>query len=101
MAKGDRSTKGDLDQDRERRPSEPDEPESVVAKRHRPDENPPNMQGSPGSGAGERHAVGGVTGGTPVGGLAGTNEGHGDPDPDEIDEAVGSSDFDRQFDADQ
>jgi RNA polymerase-binding transcription factor DksA len=40
------------------------------------------------------HAAGTAGGGTAVGGLAGTNEGHGDPNISELQEASGSGDFD-------
>jgi DnaK suppressor protein len=43
---------------------------------------------------GDVHAAGTAGGGTPVGGLAGGNEGNGDPVVAEIDEATGSSNFD-------
>lgn len=77
-----------------------DLPEEVAA-RHRPDEIPPNARGPEGSAGGERHAVGDITGGTSVGGLGGSNMGDGTPNPDELDSAVGSDDFDHQFDSDQ
>jgi len=39
--------------------------------------------------AGDPHAAGTPGGGTEAGGLAGSNEGHGDPDLDELDRAAG------------
>lgn len=42
------------------------------------------------------HAAGTAGGGTAVGGLAGTNIGHGDPSIADLQEATGSSEFDRE-----
>lgn len=42
----------------------------------------------------DSHAIGTAGGGTAVGGLAGTNIGHGDPTIADLQEATGSSDFD-------
>lgn len=77
------------------------ETEREVQSRHRPDERPPNERGPAGSGGGDRHGVGAPMGGTAVGGLAGTNVGHGDPENADIDAAGGGGDFDRDLDADQ
>lgn len=46
------------------------------------------------------HAAGTAGGGTAVGGLAGSNEGHGDPRVSEIQEASGSGQFDADEDRD-
>jgi RNA polymerase-binding transcription factor DksA len=43
---------------------------------------------------GDSHAVGTAGGGTAVGGLAGGNEGDGDPNVAELDDAMGSGSFD-------
>jgi RNA polymerase-binding transcription factor DksA len=43
---------------------------------------------------GDIYAAGTAGGGTAVGGLAGTNEGHGDPNVSEVQEATGSGNFD-------
>jgi RNA polymerase-binding transcription factor DksA len=43
---------------------------------------------------GDIYAAGTAGGGTAVGGLAGTNEGHGDPNISEVQEATGSGNFD-------
>jgi RNA polymerase-binding transcription factor DksA len=43
---------------------------------------------------GDVHAVGTAGGGTAIGGLAGGNEGDGDPIVSELDDAMGSSNFD-------
>jgi RNA polymerase-binding transcription factor DksA len=43
---------------------------------------------------GDIYAAGTAGGGTAVGGLAGTNEGHGDPNVSEVQEASGSGNFD-------
>jgi DnaK suppressor protein len=48
---------------------------------------------------GDVHAAGTAGGGTAVGGLAGSNEGNGDPVVAEVDEATGSGNFD--FDDDR
>ncbi|RIK82756.1 MAG: hypothetical protein DCC67_06730 [Planctomycetota bacterium] len=40
------------------------------------------------------HAVGTPGGGGPAGGLAGTNEGHGDPDLSNLEDSMGSGNFD-------
>jgi RNA polymerase-binding transcription factor DksA len=45
---------------------------------------------------GDRHAVGTPGGGSAVGGLAGSNAGEGVPDLEELEDAMASSDFDRQ-----
>ena len=45
---------------------------------------------------GDVHAVGTPGGGGPGGGLAGSNEGHGDPDLEELEEAMGSGSYDRE-----
>ena len=45
---------------------------------------------------GDVHAVGSAGGGTAVGGLAGSNEGHGDPKVIEVDEATASGHFDSE-----
>lgn len=42
------------------------------------------------------HAAGTAGGGTALGGLAGTNIGHGDPSIADLQDATGSSDFDRE-----
>lgn len=43
---------------------------------------------------GDQHAAGTASGGTALGGLAGSNEGRGDPDVTDLDEAMGSGNFD-------
>jgi hypothetical protein len=43
---------------------------------------------------GDIFAAGTAGGGTAVGGLAGTNEGHGDPNVSEVQDATGSGNFD-------
>jgi RNA polymerase-binding transcription factor DksA len=45
---------------------------------------------------GDVHAVGTAGGGTAIGGLAGANEGDGDPIVAELDDAMGSSNFDAE-----
>lgn len=47
---------------------------------------------------GDSHAAGTAGGGTSVGGLAGGNEGNGDPNVSELDESAGSSFFDAEDD---
>ncbi len=47
------------------------------------------------------HAAGTAAGGTAVGGLAGTNQGRGDPAAGTIERATGSGDFDRDDDAEE
>lgn len=44
------------------------------------------------------YAAGTPGGGTAIGGLAGTNEGRGEPDTGELERAMGSSDFDTETD---
>ncbi len=46
------------------------------------------------AGAVDIHAAGEAGGGTAAGGLAGSNEGHGDPPISELQEAAGSSEYD-------
>jgi len=43
---------------------------------------------------GDIYAAGTAGGGTAIGGLAGTNEGHGDPNVSEVQDATGSGNFD-------
>jgi RNA polymerase-binding transcription factor DksA len=50
---------------------------------------------------GDVHAAGSAGGGTAVGGLAGSNEGYGDPKLSEIDEATASGHFDIEDDRDK
>jgi RNA polymerase-binding transcription factor DksA len=47
---------------------------------------------------GDIYAAGTAGGGTAVGGLAGTNEGHGDPNISEVQDATGSGNFDIEDD---
>ncbi len=47
---------------------------------------------------GDIYAAGTAGGGTAVGGLAGTNEGHGDPNVSEVQDATGSGNFDIEDD---
>ena len=47
---------------------------------------------------GDVHAAGSAGGGTAVGGLAGSNEGNGDPNVIEVDEATASGNFDAEDD---
>lgn len=44
----------------------------------------------------EEHAIGTAGGGTALGGLAGTTEGHGDPDEIRLERATANGDFDNQ-----
>jgi len=46
--------------------------------------------------AGDAHAAGTPGGGTAMGGLAGTNEGHGDPDIADLQDAMGNGNFESQ-----
>jgi RNA polymerase-binding transcription factor DksA len=48
----------------------------------------------------DSHAVGTAGGGTAIGGLAGTNIGEGDPDDGELEEAMGSGNYDQALDDD-
>jgi RNA polymerase-binding transcription factor DksA len=50
---------------------------------------------------GDIHAAGTPGGGTAIGGLAGSNAGYGDPDVDELEEAMGSGSFDRRAPLDE
>jgi RNA polymerase-binding transcription factor DksA len=47
----------------------------------------------------DRHAVGTPGGGTAIGGLAGTNVGEGAPEGSDLEEAMGSGDFDSSMDS--
>jgi RNA polymerase-binding transcription factor DksA len=60
----------------------------------RPRRRDPMESPSPRIPHGDVHAVGTAGGGTAVGGLAGSNEGDGDPIVSEADEAMGSGQFD-------
>jgi RNA polymerase-binding transcription factor DksA len=53
-----------------------------------------------GTARGDVHAAGSAGGGTAVGGLAGTNIGEGDPDDGDLEEAMGSGNFDQALDDD-
>jgi RNA polymerase-binding transcription factor DksA len=82
-----------LNQGRPRQPSDTLAPEGEMQEnRLRPvdawDPQPPQIP------RGDVHAAGTAGGGTAVGGLAGTNEGHGDPIIAELQQAAGSSEFD-------
>ncbi|WP_435020604.1 TraR/DksA family transcriptional regulator [Tundrisphaera sp. TA3] len=46
------------------------------------------------------HAAGTAGGGTAIGGLAGTNIGEGDPDDGDLEEAMGSGNYDQELDDD-
>lgn len=46
------------------------------------------------------HAAGTAGGGTAIGGLAGTNLGEGDPDDGDLEEAMGSGNYDQELDDD-
>ena len=46
------------------------------------------------------HAAGTAGGGTAIGGLAGTNIGEGDPDDGDLEEAMGSGDYDQALEDD-
>jgi DnaK suppressor protein len=50
---------------------------------------------------GEIHAAGTPGGGTSIGGLAGSNSGYGDPEIEELEEAMGSGLFDRKLPRDE
>jgi RNA polymerase-binding transcription factor DksA len=62
-------------------------------KRFDPLESPPSP-----THRGDVHAAGSAGGGTAVGGLAGSNEGNGDPKVIEVDEATASGNFDAEDD---
>lgn len=84
----------------EGRPSGPDDtlaPEGEMQE-YRPKKVDPLEFPPPHLRRGDVHAVGTAGGGTPVGGLAGSNEGDGEPVVSEIDEATGSSYFDAEDD---
>jgi RNA polymerase-binding transcription factor DksA len=51
--------------------------------------------------AGDSHAAGTPGGGSAVGGLAGSNAGYGDPDIEDLEEAMGSGLFDRRAPRDE
>lgn len=69
--------------------------------RHREDERPPtpDPDAAPGSAGGGVHAAGAGGGGYAVGGMRGSNEGDGAPDPEELEEAAGSGNFDQELEA--
>ena len=69
----------------------------AIDSRHREDERSPLSKGPPGSATGGVHAAGEPAGGSAIGGLAGSNAGHGDPELDQLEEAGGSSEFDHQL----
>jgi RNA polymerase-binding transcription factor DksA len=84
------------------RPAGPDDtlaPEGEMGERRkrRPDHEPqfdPSLADATSERAEDSHAAGTAGGGTSVGGLAGSNAGHGDPNIADIQEATGSGDFD-------
>ena len=69
--------------------------------RHREDERPstPDPDAPAGSAGGGVHATGAGGGGYAVGGLAGSPEGGGEPNLDELEEASGSGNFDQELEA--
>jgi RNA polymerase-binding transcription factor DksA len=83
-----------LDEGRPRVPADTLAPEGEMQ------ESRPRRRASDGDGPnakvhrGDIYAAGTAGGGTAVGGLAGTNEGHGDPNVSEVQEATGSGNFD-------
>ena len=63
---------------------------------------PPGVAGEPPesmAGQEDRHAAGTPGGGSAVGGLAGTNVGHGGPDDADLEEAMGSSAYDASIES--
>ncbi len=62
--------------------------------RRRRHSNSSNDEAVPPSYSHDVHATGTAGGGTALGGLAGTNAGHGDPDAGALEDAMGSSHFD-------
>lgn len=80
-----------LDEGRPHVPADTLAPEGEMQenRRRRDDENP-----GPKIHRGDIYAAGTAGGGTAVGGLAGTNEGHGDPNVSDVQDATGSSNFD-------
>jgi RNA polymerase-binding transcription factor DksA len=86
-----------LDEGRPRSPRDTLAPEGEMSedrpRRVDPLESPP-----PPVHRGDIHAIGTAGGGTPVGGLAGANEGDGDPVVAELEEATASSHFDAEDD---
>jgi RNA polymerase-binding transcription factor DksA len=62
----------------------------------------PGVDQSPRDGHfGDSHAAGMPGGGSAVGGLAGSNSGYGDPDVEELEEAMASGEFDRRTPRDE
>jgi hypothetical protein len=80
-----------------KRKSEESYEQEAAKSRHRKDERSPVSRGPTGSAGGDRHAAGEWSGGTAVGGRAGSNEGDGSPRIDELQEAAGGSDFDEDL----
>ena len=69
--------------------------------RHREDERPrvTDPDAAAGSAGGGVHAAGAGGGGYAVGGMRGSNQADGAPDPEELEEASGSGNFDQELEA--
>ena len=82
-----------LDEGRPHVPADTLAPEGEMQE-SRPRRDSPSDVPQPRFHRGDIYAAGTAGGGTAVGGLAGTNEGHGDPNVSEVQEATGSGNFD-------
>lgn len=86
-----------LDEGRPRVPADTLAPEGEMQE-SRPRRDPFDDIPRPRIPRGDIYAAGTAGGGTAIGGLAGTNEGHGDPNVAEVQDATGSSNFDIEDD---
>jgi RNA polymerase-binding transcription factor DksA len=93
----DQTPQVNLDEGRPRRPEDTLAPEGEMSE-DRLAYVDPMEQPRPHIHRGDVHAIGTAGGGTPIGGLAGSNEGAGDPIVAELDEATASGNFDVEDD---
>jgi RNA polymerase-binding transcription factor DksA len=95
--KEDRTPQVNLDEGRPHSPKDTLAPEGEMEE-DRPKKVDPLEFPPPRIHRGDVHAAGTAGGGTPVGGLAGSNEGYGDPIIVEVEEATANSNFDVEDD---
>jgi RNA polymerase-binding transcription factor DksA len=93
----DQTPQVNLDEGRPRRPEDTLAPEGEMCE-DRLAYVDPMEQSRPHIHRGDVHAAGTAGGGTPIGGLAGSNEGSGEPIVAELDEATASGNFDVEDD---
>jgi RNA polymerase-binding transcription factor DksA len=96
-ASNDQTPQVNYNEGRPRSPQDTLAPEGEMDENRRPRVDPFEAP-SHNSRHGDNHAAGTAGGGTAVGGLAGSNEGYGDPIVSEVDDATASGNFDVEDD---